>query len=434
MAIAANRFNIAERNISGHVLRGTVLDFYTIGVPVFFALYRTLEWKVALYTIYLSVGLSLGYAVLNYLNRGAIPYHHLVFFLYFLALAVPAVASSGKVELSQLFLQEKSLAATFVLFSIFLGVHFIARTRADISTALTSLDFGGLVIATSIYLALGLHFFGFAFGEVQVFKDGEIRVFGPLGDQVGFILTLFVIRSLVHRNWVLCGLHMGALFLTATRGALITLGVAFVLMFALYVSKPRKVYRKSLATLVIAMPIFFAVLVGFGSFLVERFVNPERLLHGVKTRTASMQLGLLVFMDNPILGVGFSGFQEAVWRYSPESYFDVFLENYVSTAANQAVHTAAEGGIVGLVMLTLLLMAIFLRTRRMMKAVGPAEGHEREIRSMWIWMLAFVMGNQSAVWMLPESLLGYLFFLVAALACGPRRPLAQSDIACRSAS
>lgn len=420
MAIAANHFSIHERNVPGRVLRGIVLGFYAIGVPVLFALYYELEWKVAQFAIYFSVGLSLGYASLNYLNGCAIPRHHLVFFLYFLALALSTVASIGEVEPSQSFLQAKSLAATFILLSIFLGVHFIVRTRADISAALAFLDFGGLVIAASVYLALGLYYVSLGFGEVLVHGGGAIRAFGPLGDQVGFILILFVVRSLAHRNWPLFGVHLGALFLTATRGAFIALGIALVLMFALRASRLGKVRKRSFSALVVAGAIGLVLLIELGGFLVERFATPEEILHGVTSRLASMKLGLMVFDDNPILGVGFGGFQEVVWRYNPKAYFDVFLENYVSTAANQAVQTAAEGGAVGLVMLTLLLMAIVLQTRRVMKIVGPS--HDNEIRSILIWMLAIVIGNQSAVWILPDSVLGYFFFLVAAIGCCTLRP------------
>jgi hypothetical protein len=122
----------------------------------------------------------------------------------------------------------------FVLFIVFfLTVHSIA-TAKQLDLADQCLDIFGYVAAISVYLGLALFMVGIEFGEIS--SGNVVRSFGIFGDQVGFILPLFLYKELLGRRELRATFFGVATLLTGTRGALVALATGLVF---LYLSSPQ---------------------------------------------------------------------------------------------------------------------------------------------------------------------------------------------------
>jgi O-antigen ligase len=141
--------------------------------------------------------------------------------------------------------------------------------------------------------------------------------------------------------------------------------------------------------------------------------SPDFLATGVLTRMGSMKLGIDIFLDHPWTGVGFNGFATHVWNYSPGLVFDLLIENYVALAANQVIQTATDGGLIGLSVF-LFMIARFIRSHaRAIRMQG--DGDALDFACFQVWTLAMLLGNQTAVWLINNSLVAYYVFLLAGI-------------------
>src|SRR5882672_10884825 len=107
----------------------------------------------------------------------------------FVALGVATLAASQQ-ETPDLDLKWKALAATAVWASIYVVAFSTVRTSTSVARLARWIHWAGLAISASVYLSAIFHLGGLQFGEVLQFRDGTFRAFGPLGDQVSFILVL----------------------------------------------------------------------------------------------------------------------------------------------------------------------------------------------------------------------------------------------------
>jgi O-antigen ligase len=127
-----------------------------------------------------------------------------------------------------------------------------------------------------------------------------------------------------------------------------------------------------------------------------------------------MSLALDIASEYPWFGVGYAGYSGAVWSYGPQLYFPPaldhsILEVFVSTASNQLFQTLADGGIIGLAALSsLVLSAILILARARQASTGRLR---TEASVLLAWCAAFAVGNQTACWLLPNSLIGFMWFL-----------------------
>src|SRR6185503_1042645 len=114
-------------------------------------------------------------------------------------------------------LQSKALAATAVWASIYVIAFTTVDSRASVLRFTSWIRTCCVAISASVYLCVALHFAGIPFGEFLQFRDGSFRAFGPLGDQVSFVVILPALVALAEARPVAFAVHFGALLLTATR-------------------------------------------------------------------------------------------------------------------------------------------------------------------------------------------------------------------------
>ncbi len=178
--------------------------------------------------------------------------------------------------------------------------------------------------------------------------------------------------------------------LTASRGALLGLAISLMVIWTFI-----EIRRKWL--------IFGGIVAGFFMLLLVVVVampemNTERLYssEGRSEQTASMRLehvpiGLAMFFDNPIFGIGPDGFVSNYRRYAAHHTANAFQETVMKTH-NTPLQIAAEYGIFGLSILA----ALYLLTMKRMWMVMRASG---DIKTRYLALALF------------GTLSGYGFFL-----------------------
>jgi len=269
----------------------------------------------------------------------------------------------------------------------------------------------GLAICLSVYLSFVLfQAGGIHFGEVLNAR-GVMRYFGPLGDQVGFIIALFCIREQLAGRTLHAVLHGAAIFATGTRGAILTLFIGLLLV---YFSRNRREIIRPLWGKLAIITLIVVLLVAFGTMIVFRFTDVEQVSSGLTQRTLSMGLGLQVFLNNMLTGVGYSGFRFAAMGYDPEALFQAFALNFITNTSNQLIQVATDAGIPGLIAFLFLMKICYttLNTATLQTSDVMAD----TFIAGRIWLVALLIGNQTAVWLIQGSIITYLFWVLLSMA------------------
>ena len=408
MVIARRGGQVAPPGPGGRArLSRWAIGFLVIGAPVMLGLYYLSGLKPFLYAMYAGLSLLLLSSVRQMIaDRSARPVHKwyaalsaVLVLMTGLALATPGAAVDHQ-KMGALLL---CICWCGTLFSVYGHV----RLTGDSRPALAAFRAAAVVLTGSVYASAGLWLLGIEFGEVLDFGD-SIRAFGPLGDQVAFVLVLFVLTSVAHGAWLSTAVHAGALLLTATRGALVCLLVGLAVLNLLpgrQRSRMRAV-RSAAAAVVVGLLLLSPA----GAVMVERLLTDDpRSRYG--GRLQAIETGLEVVRQHPVTGVGFYGFEQARWAVYESAFVDHFTDRSFATTANQLVQTATDGGLFALLMLVGLCVAA-LRTAWSHPRL--TDSHSRKLYAGFAaWVIAVLIGNQSAPWLLPDATLGY--FLMAAI-------------------
>lgn len=266
------------------------------------------------------------------------------------------------------------------------------------------LEYVGWAIAATVYLNVLLVTFDMTIGEVQITEAG-VRYFGPLGDQIGLILLLFVYYAWLQGRWILTALLTGALFATGTRGAVIALGVgSVVVLWRLRKSLLLVGRRTMLVGVSVAVVSTILILQDVGSIR-TRFIGPA-FMSGFEQRISTMNIATQVFFDYLLSGIGYTGFRFLAVEYGAFEAFDEgFAPNFIATASNQYLQAATDGGIAGLIAYLWMVMVI-------VKRLNSAE---KWSQAGYLWLLSLLIGSQWAVWLLPGSLVSYLLWVTVGL-------------------
>ncbi|GBC84982.1 hypothetical protein HRbin11_01422 [bacterium HR11] len=291
------------------------------------------------------------------------------------------------------------------------------RTQVHVARAERYLDYAGYLVLATIYLNIWLIQIGKPLGEVQV-QESVIRYFGPLGDQVGFLLIYFVYKQLLLRNFLRAWLFGTAIILTGTRGALISLVIGLLVL----AWHRRHYFGRGPARLILVVLGFFAALsvavwFDLGGML-SRLLEGEVLKGGVMQRWLTASIALRVFADNVLTGVGFTGFRYVALDYGAVELaikeLGGFAPNFVVTTGNQFLQVLTDGGIIALAIFIWMVVA---SGRTLQRAEVRASGEQgTSFAAGYLWLLSLAVGNQTAAWILPGSLISYLLWVLLGLA------------------
>jgi O-antigen ligase len=287
----------------------------------------------------------------------------------------------------------------------------------------------GVLVAIQFVNAVGASR-GFAIGEVQGMERGEPRYFGPVGDSVGFVLLLGYLLALCHGRLVLAGLVIASIVLTAGLGSMFAAAVAtgFFLLFV----RQAPAFGGAVRRLLWAVPILlFAGLAAVVLFSQTLFAPLLRRAdgHGFsksgEQRIASGTMAKKMFEENPFTGVGYMGYERALFHYGGEEFFNLAkLDGGTANANNQFLQTLSDAGLPGIAAFTLLMFAItrrlWLTARRGDPFFGPF------YLGAFLWVLTMIFGNLAAIWINP-SYISRIMWIVTGSAIAVGRLLAERE-------
>ena len=291
---------------------------------------------------------------------------------------------------------------------------------------------GKIVLGTLLILGFiqFINFFGashgIVIGEVQGIERGEQRYFGPVGDSVGFVLLLGYIFYLC--AWKPAGVLLfgGGIVLTAGIGAMFGTGVATILflIFGVQGDAIRTFTRKYLwlLPLLLFCGALASATVGrtMAKTLIDRFTH-GKVGKSANQRMVSTKLAVRVILDNPLFGVGFMGYATALPEYGARQYFDFSKpDGGRANANNQFLQSLTDAGMIGLIATGALVTAMAFAFRRAETASDDALLGTM-FRASFIWLLALVLGNQAAVWLIPSSYVARLLWVLLGIAVAVQR-------------
>ena len=222
------------------------------------------------------------------------------------------------------------------------------------------------------------------------------------------VLLLGYLVALCFASVTGAALFLGGILLTAGLGAAVATCVATTLFFFFGLRTPA-VRDFALRRLSLLPLLALAALVSLSLFtnsldatLLDRLTSGDYLESGAG-RAASAKLAVAMILDNPLLGVGYMGYERALERYGGDAYFDLqHPDGGTANANNQILQALTDGGIVGLLAFAVLITVaarLFLRV--------AARSEDRFLSTYYLaaflWLLTQVFANQAAVWLNPAS-------------------------------
>jgi O-antigen ligase len=271
---------------------------------------------------------------------------------------------------------------------------------------------------------------GFVIGEVQGLERGEPRYFGPIGDSVGMVLLLGYLVALCFASVTAAAFFLGGILLTAGLGAMAATCVATALF--LFFGLRTTLVRKFALRLLVLLPLLaLAALVSLSLFrnsldttLLDRLTTGNYLESGAQ-RGASAKLAAAMIVDNPLLGVGYMGYERALQQYGGDAYFDLERpDGGTANANNQILQALTDGGIVGLLAFAVL---ITLAARLFLQVAARSEDRflSTYYLAAFLWLLTQVFGNLAAVWLTPGSYVARLLWIILGIGVALARLLPE---------
>jgi O-Antigen ligase len=298
--------------------------------------------------------------------------------------------------------------------------------QARLVIAILVLFLGALVAIQFINFA-GLDS-GLVIGEVQGVERDAVRVFGPVGDSVGFVLLLGYLYWLCRENIIGVAAFVGGIVLTAGLGAIfgILVATAFYLFARRHIVAPGAAGRRGVQLLVGFLAVsVMAILYGESMTVTLR----DRLSgqESGEQRQATAKIAFAMIEDNLFTGVGFMGFSAVADRYGAGDYFDPDKpDGGTANANNQVLQSLADAGIAGPLSLVLL---IFTATRLFHRVAVRTRDPIVSV-FFWaamLWLLSQLFGNLAATWLTPASFVGIITWICIGLAVGVERLLTKTE-------
>jgi len=132
-----------------------------------------------------------------------------------------------------------------------------------------------------------------------------------------------------------------------------------------------------------------------------------------------MKSGISIFLDNPILGIGYGNFVTTVLHqkslltlFDPIQYGDDYQTRGFANAQNQFIDIAANGGIVCLLAVIFFLYHCIKRLRHLIKASIISD----EFKIVFIYLVCMLLFNQSAIYLFNFGICSFLLMTLLGVA------------------
>ena len=319
-----------------------------------------------------------------------------------------------------------------VVILIWVGSHRSLKLATG-TLVITMASLAGLSVVQEFVFNNSLTFFGLSNVDTTQLGGVTLRHTGPEPDANFWARSLVVVLPIAMSWWALAKRNLAkwsaggaviaislGVYLSQSRGALIA-AIATVIIWLVLAGRP---YYRWLALAPVVLALLIAV-PGVGSRLLtltdltssgQQVADPS-----LQGRIGSQQVGIDMFFDNPVLGVGFGEFLSIV----PEYQRKLGIEAEILDAHNLYLEFAAETGAVGLLAWGLFFgFGLFVALRAWLSSRDFASAEER-----WFHLMAAGVVAGLIAWLLASVFLhaANLRIVFTVLAVGVGLDLALQD-------
>lgn len=287
--------------------------------------------------------------------------------------------------------------------------------------------------------------FLFLVGEVHIFRTGQIRAQGWIGDTAALVLVFFVIYHTLTERFVRAFVAWLALLMMGGKAAL-GLAVLSVPIAATASARPARVLIGRILAAATAVILFTNVVSRLPDLIDGDRIPPKEIpqispVEGIGTSTwsrlspdqqlflqfvrntgvlrlASIGAGYVLFVDHPLTGAGYGLTAD---RVQEAARVDVFgLQEccgitpthfeFINGIHNHVVRLAAEMGLPGIAIAVALAAFVVVRAsrlyvkRRRHACAAAGDGLDDMATAGAIWAILFVLFHQTGAWLLPGNI------------------------------
>jgi hypothetical protein len=281
------------------------------------------------------------------------------------------------------------------------------------------------VIKSFVYFAVIntlLVYYTFFFGKIGLFGEVDIngditRAFGLMGDQLPWFLSFFALHSLYRKNYYLVIFFTAGILMGASVGATVIL----VISTLIYTTK-EKIWKKSFYLKVGFSIVLFIILILFSPDVFNKIGIFQRYGQGDFTgnelnttahRLKAMKTAIENISEKPILG--YQNYSFTMFNKYDKLLSDVEKGDltYLTTPNNQLLAIVCDYGFIGLILFIFFIYA-FLKVIRE-KCIELPIHLDAFKKSAYLWLIVFILFNQSATWFLPGSFIWVLICMIVAI-------------------
>jgi O-antigen ligase len=287
--------------------------------------------------------------------------------------------------------------------SLFIG-YFTITNSTPVGNGI---DLACVVLFVLAALSIGLEFTGL----YRVEAYGE-RYFGFLGDGVAWLLSFVAVVFMSRGRYGLLALCLGLLVLTQSRGALfIFMAGGGLLLFTARGDNSQK-QRVAALLLLVGGGIGYLLYEDRILSVFDRYSSVEL---ADNDRTATINLSLTLFERSPVFGLGYN----AQPTFFGREYLDATAIQGFSTPVSTAFQVLADGGLIAGFGYCLFVIVVTALCFSILSQIS-SDREALVLRGLAAWLVAFLLANHSAAWLLPGSYLAPIVFATAGVLAGRR--------------
>jgi hypothetical protein len=301
----------------------------------------------------------------------------------------------------------------FLIYLIFIDFKNITIDVVGLQNVINKLVNFAIINA---FLVMYTYFFGKIglSGEVTENANAITRAFGLMGDQVAWFLTFFGVFSLYNGKKYHYIIFATAILMGASLGATIVLLISTLIYFL-----DEKVFKLSFYTKTGFLFLIFILLLKSNFLAYDKIGILQRINEGDFSSTNSQTTG---HRYNAIINAIDRIEEKPLWGYQNYSltmfnkYNNLLSDSqkgdltYLTTPNNQILAIICDYGFIGLLFFIVFIYSLIKIVRKKGKSIPPKLYAFKQ--SAFIWLVVFIVFNQSATWFLPGSFLWILICII----------------------
>jgi hypothetical protein len=303
----------------------------------------------------------------------------------------------------------------FLVYLLFIDFKSVRIDTVGLKKVINGLVYFAIINTLLVY-------YTFFFGQFRLL--GEVtdkvditRAFGLMGDQLPWVLSFFALHALYSKKTSLFLFFTIGILMSASVGATIVLSMSSLI----YVIKEKRL-KKSFYLKAGFSIVLFIILVLFSPSLFNKigilqrynqgdFAGKDAITTGHRLNAISTAIANIA--EKPILG--YQNYSSTMFNKHDRllSDFEKGDLTYLTTPNNQLLAVICDYGFVGFVLFVFFIYGLITIVKK--KCLALPTFLDAFKKSAYLWLIVFILFNQSATWFLPGSFLWVLICLIIAI-------------------